>query len=108
MSKVPLSGKLPKSSPLFGGTIPKRAARSHLTVKLIDSCITHLKAQEPSRTCNESKEEEEEPRGQERVSLPRETVAACGVVRPCFFFFFTLVTGPRRSLSLKLSDTKSL
>jgi len=26
---------------------------------LIDSCITQLKAQEPSRTCNESKEEEE-------------------------------------------------
>ena len=25
-----------------------------------------------------------------------------------FFFFFTLVTGPRRSLSLKLSDTVSL
>jgi len=24
----------------------------------------------------------------------------------CFFFFFTLVTGPRRSVSLKLSDTK--
>ena len=24
---------------------------------------------------------------------------------PYFFFFFTLVTGPRRSLSLKLSDT---
>jgi len=24
----------------------------------------------------------------------------------CFFFFFTLVTGPRRSLILKLSDTK--
>ena len=23
-----------------------------------------------------------------------------------FFFFFTLVTGPRRSLSLKLSDTR--
>ena len=23
-----------------------------------------------------------------------------------FFFFFTLVTGPRRSLSLKLSDTQ--
>jgi len=29
-------------------------------VRLIDSCITHLKAQGPSRTCNESKEEEEE------------------------------------------------
>ena len=26
----------------------------------IDSCITKLKAQGPSRTCNESKEEEEE------------------------------------------------
>jgi len=26
----------------------------------IDSCVTHLKAQGPSRTCNESKEEEEE------------------------------------------------
>jgi len=25
-----------------------------------------------------------------------------------FFFFFTLVTGPRRSLSLKLSDTREL
>jgi len=29
-------------------------------VRLIDSCITQLKAQGPSRTCNESKEEEEE------------------------------------------------
>ena len=28
------------------------------------------------------------------------------VVQVPFFFFFTLVTGPRRSLSLKLSDTK--
>ena len=31
-------------------------AGSYLT--LIDSCITQLKAQGPSRTCNESKEEE--------------------------------------------------
>ena len=29
-------------------------------LRLIDSFITHLKAQGPSRTCNESKEEEEE------------------------------------------------
>ena len=29
-------------------------------LRLIDSCITPLKAQGPSRTCNESKEEEEE------------------------------------------------
>ena len=27
-------------------------------LRLIDSCITQLKAQGPSRTCNESKEEE--------------------------------------------------
>ena len=29
-------------------------------LRRIDSCITQRKAQEPSRTCNESKEEEEE------------------------------------------------
>ena len=29
-------------------------------LRLIDSCITQLKAQGPSRTCNESKEEEKE------------------------------------------------
>ena len=29
-------------------------------VRLTDSCITQLKAQGPCRTCNESKEEEEE------------------------------------------------
>ena len=28
------------------------------------------------------------------------------ILNPDFFFFFTLVTGPRRSLSLKLSDTR--
>jgi len=28
-------------------------------LRLIDSCITQLKAQGPSRTCNDSKEEEE-------------------------------------------------
>ena len=31
-------------------------------LRLIDSCITQLKAQGPSRTCDESKEEEEEGR----------------------------------------------
>ena len=30
-----------------------------LVLKIIDSCITQLKAQGPSRTCNESKEEED-------------------------------------------------
>jgi len=31
-----------------------------LYLRLIDSCITQLKAQGPSRTCNESKKEEED------------------------------------------------
>ena len=39
---------------LCGGT----EAGSYL--RLIDSCLTQLKAQGPSRTCDESKEEEEE------------------------------------------------
>jgi len=34
-----------------------------LPLRLVDSCITHLKAQGPSRTCNESKKEEEEADG---------------------------------------------
>ena len=29
-------------------------------MRIIDSCITQLKAQGPSRTCNQSQEEEEE------------------------------------------------
>jgi len=43
----------------------------HLYVRLIDFCITQLKAQGPSRTCNESKEEEEDLRevlGSDRVA----------------------------------------
>jgi len=38
--------------------------------RLIDFCITQLKVQGPSRTCNESKEEEEEVRA--AVSLPQQ------------------------------------
>jgi len=41
-------------------------------LRLIDSCITQLKAQGPSRTCNESKEEEEE-----------EGLAVSGDTPPC-------------------------
>ena len=36
-------------------------------LRLIDSCITQLKAQGPSRTCNESKEEGQNADGQTRV-----------------------------------------
>ena len=45
-------------------------SRSHISeadsyLRLIDSCITQLKAQRPSRTCNKCKEEEEE---EDRIS----------------------------------------
>ena len=39
-------------------------------LRLIDSCITQLKAQGPSRTCNESKEEEDLAR-EAQENLPR-------------------------------------
>ena len=38
-------------------------------LRLVDSCISQLKAQGPSETCNESKEEEENPA--HRLSLPQ-------------------------------------
>ena len=41
-------------------------------LRLIDSCITQLKAQGPSRTCNESKEEEEEASIEESREVGRE------------------------------------
>ena len=40
-------------------------------LRLIDSCITQLKAQGPSRTCNESKEEEEEDRERREGGCPQ-------------------------------------
>jgi len=46
----------PPNTPALGVTNGTEAG-SHL--RRIDSCITQLKAQGPSRTCNESKEEEE-------------------------------------------------
>jgi len=36
-------------------------------LRLVDSCITRLEAQGPSRTCNASKEEEEEEFGNARA-----------------------------------------
>jgi len=60
-------------------------------------------------------EEPRTSRGAVRVLIREQPLAAplgCspewGALSTFFFFFFTLVTGPRRSLSLKLSDTKSL
>ena len=40
------------------------------------------------------------------LAFNREVYAKSVAFWDFFFFFFTLVTGPRRSLSLKLSDTK--
>jgi len=40
---------------------------SNMHLRLIDSCITQLKAQGPSRTCNESKEGEKEASHQSAV-----------------------------------------
>ena len=120
-------------------------------LRLIDSCITQRKAHGPSRTCNESKEEEEAAPMEPNVSPPRRVsppipieglnsplnpstlilslvtnhmsllMRGSGSVHesmesnispprrvrfPTLFFCFTLVTGSRRSLSLKLSDTR--
>ena len=56
------------AQPLVGKTLRGHCARSETCggseagsyLKPIDSCITQLKAQGPSRTCNESQEEGEE------------------------------------------------
>ena len=42
-------------------------------LRLIDSCITQLKAQGPSRTCNGSKEEEENTPAEERHPVNQES-----------------------------------
>jgi len=66
-------------------------------LRCVDSCITQLKAQGPSRTCNESNEEEEE----RDCALTKVSAA-----RRSRIFLCTLVAGPKRSLSLKLSDAR--
>jgi len=54
---------------------PHHSPRNSLSyLRLIDSCITQLKAQGPSRTCNESKEEEEE----EELSFVRHWAQSSG------------------------------
>jgi len=63
---------------------PPRAARSArpvatrvLYLRLIDSCITQLKAQRPSRTFNESKEKEKEEALLRQPPLGREEGHCC-------------------------------
>ena len=58
---LPTINPLPTPTPPGPATsLREQTLRSLL--RLIDSCITQLKAQGPSRACNESKEEEEVPR----------------------------------------------
>ena len=61
-------------------------------LKLTDCCITQLKAHGPSRTCNESKEEEEE--GNTPVELPNK-IALGRVMLSCISFLRVI----RRRLS---------
>jgi len=74
-------GRLAAPPPLHG--VARVSERGHIHqrleyqgMRLIDSCITQLKAQGPSRTCNESKEEEEEVRGDYRGT---------SLIRTCLF-----------------------
>jgi len=61
-----------------------RAATNLLVNGRIDSCITQLKAQGPSRTCNECKEEEEEEEEEEEDLLVNglQLQVAAGVEAP--------------------------
>ena len=55
-------------------------------LRLIYSCITQLKAQGPSRTCNESKEEEEDEEGRNFNSTQRHPLGSTKVfqIEPVF------------------------
>ena len=49
-------------------------------MRLIHACIAQLKAQGPSRTCNESKEEEEgEDRRDSKIAFPQQREFSFGV-----------------------------
>ena len=52
--------------------LDQQVAAAPRLLRLIDSCITQLKAQGPSRTCNESKEEGEEGLDQQVAAAPRQ------------------------------------
>ena len=54
-----LRAKRERSSGWGAETPPRCGTEAGSYLRLIDACITQLKAQGPSRTCNESKEEEE-------------------------------------------------
>jgi hypothetical protein len=51
-------GGVPREQKMLKGHLASPSPRTRSYLRLIDSCITPLKAQGPSRTFNESKEEE--------------------------------------------------
>ena len=61
-------GESPDLGDFLAGPVSAPAPVERAYLRLIDFCITQLKAQGPSRTCNESKEEEEEE-GANRLSI---------------------------------------
>jgi len=63
---------------LEGESAPSGHSGGNSYFRLIDSCITQLKAQGPSRTCNESKEEEEEEATQVQILSQSPTDATSG------------------------------
>jgi len=63
-------------------------------LRLIDSCITQLKAQGPSRTCNESKEEEEDRRDNPRG------VNGGLIFRDTTYYYVPLYSGELENITL--------
>ena len=59
MSEVSLYGIPPLALDSSCSPLMCSGSEAGSYLRLIASCITQLKAQRPSRTCNESKEEEE-------------------------------------------------
>ena len=75
----------------------KKKRKERWYVRLIDSCITQLMAQGPSRTYNESKEEEKRKKRKERwkgevhiEGFKRVVVWRLPPEEPLFLFFITL------------------
>ena len=69
-------------------------------LRLIDSCFTQLKAQGPSRTCNESKEEEE---ARERRQVTSPWTRQAGALRVLGGRRRARISGAQTLVSLSLS-----
>ena len=97
------------SGPGMGPVVPRAASQycrnPHSYLRLIDSCITQLKAHGPSRTCNESKDEEEEEADLD--SLDVSEVPPPTLSHRCLHTL-SLTLSLTHTLSLSLSHTCSI